>query len=232
MKTTKIITGIVIIACIALSFVYVGKYKNGTFRGISRSIYTSEEFYGDATLTIQDDTITNIDFRIVDSSNHEIFDENYENHYIGNEVYIQQCRDNWKAMQTFPDDLIQYQDLDSVDVISGATWACNLFKAAVSEALKEAEKMTTIQSVRDHASIRIFPNPFTSIVTVNYSLTRTCMVTLDVYNEQGSIITQPVNNCQIAGEYAVQLNDLSEPGIYLLTLRIDKKNYYSNMMKI
>jgi major membrane immunogen (membrane-anchored lipoprotein) len=114
------------------------KYKDGTYVGESRSIYVQEPFYGETTVTIKNDEIVAVQFRIVDRQNNEVFDEKYEKHYAGNEEYIQQCRNDWKGVQTYPMLLAQKKDMSKVDAISGATWSYNIFKASLEEALKKA----------------------------------------------------------------------------------------------
>jgi major membrane immunogen (membrane-anchored lipoprotein) len=115
-------------------------YKDGAFKGTSRSVYTSEPYYGHTTLTIEKGKIVNVDFKVRDSVQHELFDGKYEKHYAGNPEYIQQCRNDWKGVQSYPDSLLKYQDINKVDAISGATWSYNLFKASAQEALNNAKK--------------------------------------------------------------------------------------------
>jgi major membrane immunogen (membrane-anchored lipoprotein) len=116
-----------------------GQYKDGKFRGTSRSVYTREEFYGVSDITIYNGKIEDVKFKIIDSVNHEIFDDNYEKHFIGNQEYIEQCRENWDAMQKFSEELIKSQKIDDFDAVTGATWAGNIFKASVKDALKKAK---------------------------------------------------------------------------------------------
>lgn len=114
-------------------------YKDGTYEGVSRSIYTYEPFYGKSTITISDGWFTEINFTIRDSMLHEYFDGNYEKHYVGIPLYIQQCKNDWAGVQSYPDSLIKYQSIDSVDAVSGATWSYNIFKASTKEALFKAK---------------------------------------------------------------------------------------------
>jgi major membrane immunogen (membrane-anchored lipoprotein) len=77
---------------------------------------------------------------IRDSNLHETFNENYERHFEGNPLYIQQCREDWKGVQRYPKKLAEAQNPDKVDAISGATWSHNIFKASLNEALKSAKR--------------------------------------------------------------------------------------------
>ncbi len=74
---------------------------------------------------------------IRDSALHETFNAAYAKHFAGNDLYIQQTRNDWNGVQTYPSHLMKKQDLNKVDVISGATWSYNIFKASFLEALKE-----------------------------------------------------------------------------------------------
>ena len=116
-------------------------YKDGNYSGISQAMYTNEPYYGHSKITIKNGIIIKINFFIRDSSKHEYFDNKYEKYFAGNEEYIQQCRNDWKGIQAYPDSLLKHQIIEKVDVISGATWSYNLFKASTLEALSTAEKI-------------------------------------------------------------------------------------------
>lgn len=113
-------------------------YRDGIYKGISRSIYTDEPYYAYSGITIENGKITRVEFFVRDSAKHELFDDNYERYFAGNDLYIKQCRNDRQGIKSYPDSLLKYQDLDRVDVISGATWSYNLFKASCQEALIEA----------------------------------------------------------------------------------------------
>jgi uncharacterized protein with FMN-binding domain len=117
------------------------RYKDGLFTGSSRAAYTDEPFWGIACLSISKGLIDSIGFIIRDSSLHETFDGNYEKHFIGNPIYIFQSRSDWSGVQKYTRLLSETHEIDKVDVISGATWSYNIFKASVNEALKKAEHL-------------------------------------------------------------------------------------------
>lgn len=131
MKTIPIVA----ILLILFAFTLDGPYKDGRYHGISRSVYTLEPYYGHADITIERGRIVTVKFSVRDSLKHENFDERYEKYFAGNDEYIMQCRNDWKGVLSYPDTLLKYQDPDKVDVISGATWSCNIFRASVQEAL-------------------------------------------------------------------------------------------------
>lgn len=114
-------------------------YKDGVYHGYSRSIYLYENFWGKVQLTIKNGKITNVEFQIVDQDKNEVFSENYERHYAGNDYYIEQCRKDWKGIQTYPQLLLQKQNINDIDAVTGATWSFNIFKDSVAIALREAK---------------------------------------------------------------------------------------------
>jgi|GEM_PF-1935818 len=74
---------------------------DGIYTGESRSIYTDENYWGVATITIVNERITQLNFKIVDKNNVETFDEKYEKHFAGNDRYIQQCRNDYKGILAY-----------------------------------------------------------------------------------------------------------------------------------
>jgi major membrane immunogen (membrane-anchored lipoprotein) len=117
-----------------------GPYIDGVYKGISKAMYTAEEFYGAAEITIKNGWIAKVDFKIIDKKNNELFDDKYELHYKDNELYQQQCRNDRKGVQKYPLELLKYQKMDNIDAVSGATWSYNMFKYSIIEALKNAIK--------------------------------------------------------------------------------------------
>ena len=115
-------------------------FKDGFYEGKSQSYYTGEPYWGIAKITIKNGSFAGIDFVIRDSALHETFDGNYEKHFAGIPEYIQQSRNDWKGVQTYPKKLSEAKNIDRVDAMSGATWSYNIFKASVKEALKNAKK--------------------------------------------------------------------------------------------
>lgn len=117
----------------------LSRYKDGTYNGQSRASYTGEPYWGRVQIALKNGFFTRISFSIRDSALHETFDGNYEKHFQGNPVYIQQSRNDWNGVQTYPRKLAESQDINKVDVISGATWSYNIFRASLTEALKKAK---------------------------------------------------------------------------------------------
>ena len=115
--------------------------RDGIYRGSSRERYTAEPYFGFTTITVEKGKITTVEFSIRDSSKHIFFDGNYEKYFAGNDEYVKQCRNDWKGVISYPDSLIRYQDINKVDVISGATWSYNIFKACITKALSSNSDM-------------------------------------------------------------------------------------------
>jgi major membrane immunogen (membrane-anchored lipoprotein) len=134
-KTFLIFAGIILLA-----FSGNGHLKDGQFNGVSRAVYIEEPFYGMTRILIEKGRIVKVEFTVRDSSTHEIFDGEYEKHFAGNYLYVQQCRNDWKGIRSYPDSLLKHQDINKVDAISGATWSYNIFRASAKEALKQAKK--------------------------------------------------------------------------------------------
>lgn len=110
------------------------RLTDGVFTGSSQGGYTAEPYWGIVKLSVKDGVITDINFVIRDSALHETFNDAYAKHFAGNEVYIQQAKNDWNGVRTYPVKLKEKQDISKVDVISGATWSYNIFRASVEQA--------------------------------------------------------------------------------------------------
>jgi major membrane immunogen (membrane-anchored lipoprotein) len=113
------------------------KLKDGTYSGRSVAQYTNEPYKGAVTIVIDKNKITKVEFQIVDTVANEVFGSDYEKHFPDNELYRQQCRNDWKGVINYPKKLLEKQDIDAVDAVSGATWSYNIFKASVKKALEK-----------------------------------------------------------------------------------------------
>jgi major membrane immunogen (membrane-anchored lipoprotein) len=144
LKISIISASLIAIVMLMINFIskqsQPGIYKDGTYKGKSRSTYTAEPYYGFVEVTIDNGRMKQIEFKIVDTTNNEVFDSTYEKHYAGNEEYIQQCRNDWNGVKTYPKNLLKRQDVEKLDAISGATWSYRIFTCWVKEALKSAKK--------------------------------------------------------------------------------------------
>ena len=123
---------------IILGFSVALTYKDGIYKGSSRATYIDEPYYGHTRIAVEKGKIIAVEFFVRDSSKHEYMDDKYEKHFAGNNEYILHCRNDWKGIQSYPDSLLKYQDINRVDAISGATWSFNLFRASAQAALAGA----------------------------------------------------------------------------------------------
>jgi major membrane immunogen (membrane-anchored lipoprotein) len=139
-KSTIVMLSIILLmALISCRHAVKNFYNDGLFTGESRSIYTDEPYYGITTVSIQNGNITAVKFQVVDKDKNEVFDEKYENHFKDIPLYIQQCRNDWQGIQTYPGRFLKVGEIDRVDAITGATWSYNLFKASLTIALEKAK---------------------------------------------------------------------------------------------
>jgi len=141
-KGIKLLISVIVVLLLTTSCVVkdAKKYKDGEFVGISRSKYLMENFYGVTTVSISEGKISEVDFSIIDMDNKVFFDESYEIRYKDTPEYLEQCRNEWKAINIYPKLLLENQKIDSLDAISGATWAYNMFESSLAEALKKASR--------------------------------------------------------------------------------------------
>ena len=136
----KLIIPILLVVVLVAMSLCPGPYRDGVYQGKSRAGYVQEPYVGFIKIEISKGKISKVDFEIRDTLNHEIFDSNYEKHYVGNQVYIEQCRHDWKEVQNYPKRLLETQHIEKVDAVSGATWSYNIFKQSTLAALKNACK--------------------------------------------------------------------------------------------
>lgn len=117
-----------------------GPYIDGVYKAKSQAQYAYEPYVGYVTITIKDGWPIDAKFKIVDTAKNEIFDERYEKNFEGNQHYINQCRNDLKGVNAYPEILTKSKDIDKVDAMTGATWSYNIFKDAVNKALIKAKK--------------------------------------------------------------------------------------------
>ncbi len=110
-------------------------HKDGKYTVESKPDY--EGYYSKATVIIKDGKIKSIDWNIYDSKK-RVFDEAYEEVFGNNQHYREQCRKDLSGSKIYGPKLIQVQNIDEVDAISGATWANKKFKEVVKLALEQA----------------------------------------------------------------------------------------------
>jgi major membrane immunogen (membrane-anchored lipoprotein) len=210
-------------------------YINGTYQGYSQSVYTGEPYWGHVQISVDNGSFSSISFVIRDSSTHEFVDSMYGViHYQGNPGYMQQCVNDGHGIESYPQKLIEVQNLDNVDGISGATWSYNIFKATVKDALKSAKKPTSsiIINKSDDINIIVSPNPFCSSFTFEYTLMQNCSVNLSIYDNHGKLLKLLLNQEQETGNYSLKFTDLISAGIYYYRLQTDNKITGGKLIKL
>jgi major membrane immunogen (membrane-anchored lipoprotein) len=196
-------------------------YLDGTYHGQSRASYTSEPYWGQVYISVNDGFFTTINFAIRDSNLHEAVDSMYGViHYAGNPEYMQQCVNDGHGIEIYPQRLLELQNIDNIDAITGATWSYNIFIAATEDALKDALKPTAIlnREAVDKIEIHVQPNPFSVSLSLEYFLTEEDDIELNIYDNQGRLVKQLVNNKQTKGFYSVSWSDSSPIGVYYYRL--------------
>ena len=78
-----------------------------------------------------------------------------------------------------------------------------------------------------------YPNPFQGITNFSYSLSRSCSVSLNIYNMFGQLVENVFSEFQIAGNYRVQW-DASKlaGGVYIYTLETEQGAHQSGKLLI
>lgn len=94
-------------------------------------------------------------------------------------------------------------------------------------------KLDNKLNATEYALRQNYPNPFNPATTINYSIPKTGMVTLKVYDVLGREIQTLVNQVQNNGNYKVTFNAASLPsGIYFYSLLSDNFSQVKKMILI
>jgi major membrane immunogen (membrane-anchored lipoprotein) len=138
-KRLMVLIAILVVALMLLSGCNDSAYRDGTYTG--RSGEDDRGAFGEATITIKDNEITDCQF-VTWQKDGTIKDQNYGkvNGEISNPDYYHKAQLAVNAMKQYAAKLVEVQKLEEVDAISGATVAYNQFTEAVENALKEAKK--------------------------------------------------------------------------------------------
>jgi major membrane immunogen (membrane-anchored lipoprotein) len=192
-------------------------YRDGSYEGYSQGSYSSEPFWGHIKITVSADSFTEVLFTIRDSSCHEPVDSMYGvNHYPDIPAYQQQCVNDGHGIEEYPERLMESQNLDHVDAITGATWSYNIFMASAHKALENAHKPNATDEIttKYKITIHVWPNPSSGIVNMEYQLPEESVINLSIYNAEGRRIDQLVNEVQTVGTYKMKWSNHSKPGVY------------------
>jgi major membrane immunogen (membrane-anchored lipoprotein) len=211
-------------------------YIDGSYAAESKGKYTGENYWGHINITVTGSQITNVSFMIRDSSLHENVDSMYGvKHYPTNPTYQQQCVEDGNGIKIYPKKLLQYQNIDDVDIISGATWSHNIFDSTTRKALKNSVIPTSnMEKNAEHAgkAIVIRPNPFQSSVAMEYHIAVRSHINLGIYDSSGRLVKQLVDAIQSAGNYIVEWNDCPSTGIYYCRLQMDDQTVCNKIIRV
>lgn len=116
----------------------VKQFRDGIYKGESRSKYTHEPYWGQVRLKIKDDKVVWLKFKIVDKEKHEAFGPKYERHFKYTPRYIMQCRSELKGIKIYTEVFSKSKDIEQVDAITGATWSHDLLKSTFYITLEKA----------------------------------------------------------------------------------------------
>jgi len=212
------------------------QYQDGFYKAESRGKYTSENYWGHVGITVEGSSITIVDFVIRDSSLHENVDSMYGvKHYQGNPDYQLQCVKDGNGIKIYPKRLLQFQNIDDVDVISGATWSHNIFDSTTRKAFKNGIVTTgSVEKIPENVgeTIIIRPNPFRSSVTLEYHLAGSSYINLGIYNSSGRLVKQLADAIQTAGIHTVEWNDCPSAGIYYCRLQMDDQTVCNKIIQV
>jgi hypothetical protein len=77
----------------------------------------------------------------------------------------------------------------------------------------------------------VFPNPAKDIVHLRFILNRTNSVTIELYNANGSLVSQPFSNLLTPAEHDIQIPlSTLQKGLYIVKMRIGEELYYKKIM--
>lgn len=126
------------------------KYKDGEY-----SVQSEPDKHGNyATLkiTVKDDRITTVDWKELTKDGKEK-DENYGKNPGGKEEDYKKAQNALKISKAFSQKLIEKQDVNKIDGVSGATNSFGKFKEMVAQALEKAKndmKVFTIEELKKY----------------------------------------------------------------------------------
>lgn len=78
-----------------------------------------------------------------------------------------------------------------------------------------------------------YPNPFTNEITIEYELTKTSQVQLEIFTAIGKLVKRPVSGEQESGSYEYKFKDSKSvtSGIYFIKLTVNKQGQVKKIVK-
>jgi major membrane immunogen (membrane-anchored lipoprotein) len=130
----KIIFCLVVVCLVAAASCSKSGYKDGVYSG--RSSPDDSGDFGEVNITVSEGKITGCRF-VTWQKDGSVKDENYGkvNGEISNTDYYNKAQLAVRAMDQYARELVEKQELNKIDSVSGATIAYDQFTEAVIEAL-------------------------------------------------------------------------------------------------
>ncbi len=117
-------------------------------------------------------------------------------------------------------DVVDMMDYRSTDgLVTVATHSAGMFSTHISDT-SDITGVPIIAANQDDLRFINYPNPFSSVNNIRFSLNEKTRVSLNVYNEAGVLISNLINEQMDAGEksYSFSAKQLA-PGMYYFTLQ-------------
>jgi PKD repeat protein len=81
-----------------------------------------------------------------------------------------------------------------------------------------------IKAVESLNNWSVYPNPVSNSMTINYNLSASTDVMINIYDMLGNKVSSIANEKEVAGQHAITWNAKSIPqGIYIMQVRVDDK---------
>lgn len=137
-RSTLPVLAIILGLIITTASTPIKQFRDGVYKGESRSRYIHEPYWGQVKLKIKNDKVSWLKFKIVDKEKHEVFGPKYERHFKYTPRYIMQCRNELKSINIYTEIFSKSKDIEQVDAITGATWSHDLLKSTFYTTLEKA----------------------------------------------------------------------------------------------
>lgn len=112
---------------------------------------------------------------------------------------------------------------------AGATLVVGLKQDLGSDQTKISREMTTIDFDN---SITVFPNPSIGSSTINFSILEPSVVSVEIYNTTGQLITTPLDAANLDfGQYQFEIPASLQAGFYIVVVNINNKRYTEKYLK-
>jgi major membrane immunogen (membrane-anchored lipoprotein) len=115
-------------------------FKDGIY--VAKTVTDNEKYFAQATITIKDGKIATADWSLYDEGNNKPFDEEYYHQFEPNEEYVKQAKEDWSGSRNYAVKLLETQDVNKVDAVTGATWSFVEFEEVINLALDQATEGT------------------------------------------------------------------------------------------